>query len=597
MNEVEAVKIGDILDDRYELTEIVGRGGCGIVFRATDLNLDREIAVKVMCSDGACTPEMLDRFERESQILRRLHAPNTVFFYDTGRTPQGMPYIAMEFVTGKQLKTLLDETHAVSPETAVSILIQVFQSLGEAHEYGFVHRDLKPANIMLCDRLGFPGYFVKVLDFGVAKIMSEEDPGVTASKHDNMAGTPRYMAPEQFKNEALTPASDLYSMGCIAYEMLTGVAPFDGDTIHVTVAKHLFMTPQSLGESFDAYPNLEAAIFKLLEKQPENRFASAQDVIDVLEHWQDAELLPQLQDCRLHGDDNAAGALWSDADLPSAAEDGGAGGDDGAGASAVKEDGGAQDGDARHGKPYPGYAAFCEDATPQKRSKKVFGFVVAFIVIAVITIGGTLFAGFFMSHRDAAGQSDAPDGASGVQSASERDSDLSKRKLSRNLMNYYVDVMTDELSQSTLIGLGFGALSKREISGLSSEFGAAAAAETDAAAGNDAEGAAAPGKDAKNDAKSKRKKKRGKKKAEEVKPSLPPGEIEIFSFAVHYSPPKARVGFLNALGQCKDGKCQARSTSTKQPPRVVVSARGFETQSLIVDKPTTDVRIVLVPED
>ena len=596
MNEVEAVKIGDILDDRYELTEIVGRGGCGIVFRATDLNLDREIAVKVLCSDGACTPEMLDRFERESQILRRLHAPNTVFFYDTGRTPQGMPYIAMEFVKGKQLKTLLDETRSVSPETAVSILMQVFQSLSEAHEYGFVHRDLKPANIMLCDRIGFPGYFVKVLDFGVAKIMSEEDPGEPAAKHDNLAGTPRYMAPEQFKNEALTPAADLYSMGCIAYEMLTGIAPFDGDTIHVTVAKHLFMTPQSLGESFDAYPNLEAVIFKLLEKQPENRFASAQEAIDVLEHWQDADLLPQLQDCRLHGDDNAAGALWSDADLPAAAEDGGSGSDDidaGGGASAETEKAGAENDDALRGKPHPGHAALCGDVPPQKHSKKVFGFVVAFIAVAVITLVGTLFAGFFMSQQDADGESGASDDASGAQGAPDRGADLSKRKLSRNLMNYYVDVMTDELSQSTLIGLGFGALSKREISGLSQEFGAVDGNDA-AAAGN---GAASPGKDAQNDAKSKRKKKRGKKKAEEAKPSLPPGEIEIFSFIVHYSPPKARVGFLNAMGQCKDGKCQVRSTSTKQRPRVVVSAPGFETQSLVVGAPTTDVRIVLVPED
>lgn len=206
MSVVETVKTGDILDDRYELTEIVGRGGCGTVFRATDLNLDREVAIKVLSAEGECTQDMITRFERESQILRHLHAPNTVFFYDIGQTPQGLPYIAMEFVSGKQLKDLLDETHALTPEVTVQILIQVFQSLVEAHSYGFVHRDLKPANIMLCDRIGFPGYFVKVLDFGVAKIISEDDEesgaSSEASKSDNMAGTPRYMAPEQFKTKS-----------------------------------------------------------------------------------------------------------------------------------------------------------------------------------------------------------------------------------------------------------------------------------------------------------------------------------------------------------------------------------------------------------
>ena len=307
----DEVNVGDVLDERYELVELIGRGGCGLVFLANDRNLGRSVAIKVLSGEGLREKGTLEKFEQEGQILRRLHAPNTVFFYDYGETPKHLPYIVMEFVRGTPLKTVLKNEGRLTIKRTVSILSQVFASLAEAHSYGFVHRDLKPGNIMLCNRLGFDEDYVKVLDFGIAKVMKKgENIDVNKDHIEDMAGTPKYMPPEQFKNEPLTPAADLYSIGCIAYEMISGYSPFEGDTLHVTVAKHLFMIPPSLNAEVDPYPNVAATVFKLLEKDPANRFASAQQVIDVLEHWKEPKLIPELQGCRVHGDDSQSNTFY-----------------------------------------------------------------------------------------------------------------------------------------------------------------------------------------------------------------------------------------------------------------------------------------------
>lgn len=584
MRVVEMVKTGDILDERYELTEIVGRGGCGVVYRATDLNLDREVAIKVLSAEGECTQDMIARFERESQILRHLHAPNTVFFYDIGRTPQGLPYIAMEFVSGKQLKDVLDETRTLSPEATVQILIQVFQSLAEAHSYGFVHRDLKPANIMLCERIGFPGDFVKVLDFGVAKIISEDDDHEAGDGHknDNMAGTPRYMAPEQFKNEIITPAADLYSMGCIAYEMLTGIAPFDGDTIHVTVAKHLFMTPASLGEQFDRYPNLEATIFKLLEKQPQDRFGSAQDVLDALEHWQDEALCPALQNCRTHGDDDAENAFNIDNDDSNA----------GVIPKAYAE--------AMHNARLKGIFAMPHDQVPEVsplaiaaaehlesqyaltaavRKKEYFriSIIMAFVAIVVfVGLGATLFL-----ENDDYSVDPALDASNAAVSEA-----LNPKKDRQNII-FFADIAADDLIQSTLIAVGFGVLSKCEIDDLPTNLFEQFADDID----EDAPHKHAPAK------RPKKTKMRNQAPRQKSPPSTPPtDERGLFSFKLQYRPSTARVGFLYARGQCQKGSCEVRTTSTKHAPRIVVSAPGFETKSIVVEQKIDRLSIVLSPE-
>ena len=301
--------IHTVLDERYQLLELAGRGGSGVVYKAMDLNLQREVAVKILSADGLNQSSQYESFQRESQILRQLRAINTVFFYDCGMTPNGLPYMVMEFVVGKPLKALLEEEGYLDPERVVNILVQVFSSLQEAHDLGFVHRDLKPANIMLLSRVGQSSDFVKVLDFGVAKVLSEKN---DESKNE-LFGTPKYMPPEQFRNEPVTPQSDLYSMGCVAYEMLAGFAPFDGDTLHVMITKHLFMTPPKFNASIACYPNLVGTIFKLLQKDPAYRFSSAQAVNDALAHWREPELLPQLADS-IFAANNAEGEMSFDSD-------------------------------------------------------------------------------------------------------------------------------------------------------------------------------------------------------------------------------------------------------------------------------------------
>ncbi len=279
MSVVETVKTGDILDDRYELTEIVGRGGCGTVFRATDLNLDREVAIKVLSAEGECTQDMITRFERESQILRHLHAPNTVFFYDIGQTPQGLPYIAMEFVSGKQLKDLLDETHALTPEVTVQILIQVFQSLVEAHSYGFVHRDLKPENVFIIKEDDGTEH-VKVLDFGFARLQG-------AAKKLTMAGvafgTPHYMSPEQAMGlTEITAACDVYALGIMLFQAVSGHVPYDSannSPMEVMHAQVNSPTPQCVPrQEYNVPKRLISCIYKCMKKEPKDRYADGNEL-------------------------------------------------------------------------------------------------------------------------------------------------------------------------------------------------------------------------------------------------------------------------------------------------------------------------------
>lgn len=576
----DAVKVGDVLHERYELTEIVGRGGCGIVFRALDLNLQRDVAVKVLSGEGECTPEAFERFEREGQILRRLRAPNTVFFYDSGQTPQHMPFIVMEFVTGEQLKSVIERAGKLEPGRVVSILTQVFEALSEAHEYGFIHRDLKPGNIMLCSRPGYPGDFVKVLDFGIAKIKSDDE---RKDLRGEMVGTPKYMAPEQFKNEPVTAAADLYSMGCIAYEMLTGVAPFDGDTLHVTVAKHLFMVPPSLDGALDVFPNLEAIVFKLLEKQPSARFASAQDVINALEHWADAALIPELAGARTTGDDSVDGAFATPAQrcAPSAFP------------SAYV--------DAYHDAALKSMYALpaapsCNDlkgtgalghAVPGGASAEVLHgragdfrrFIVWGVLVGVILCFGVAGVVAYLSR----GQGD------GDVHGGEHFHEAKPREADGNMASYYVDSILDDMTGGGLSGVVYGLQDGGGMSGADGDLEDADIREE-----------LQPSEDIKPDGGSSvqnrgrrsraHRKNSGKSKTASGNPD------GIYEFKVAYRPKTAHVDFENASGRCRNGECRLKTQPGGQPARIVVSAPGYRMRSVVLKKRTSNVRIELVAQ-
>ena len=591
----DEVKVGDVLDERYELTEIVGRGGCGIVFRATDLNLARDVAVKVLALEGEVSHDAFAKFEQESQIMRRLHAQNTVYFYDCGETPRGFPYIVMEFVTGKSLKDLLAEDGCLTPMRTVTILSQVLSSLAEAHEYGVVHRDLKPGNIMLCPRPGFPDDFVKVLDFGIAKIVSDEE---NHNAQDIPAGTPKYMPPEQFKCQQMTPRADLYSVGCIAYEMLTGVAPFDGKSMHEMVAKHLFMTPRSLPADLDVYPNLLATIFKLLEKAPEDRFESASKVIEVFEHWNDPVLLPELAGCRTKGDDSQDGA-FEQAPVPKLSrmaeeavekQNGGNGANPGASVPAQtaipKDSLSMNELEAIANAQFAGMAptdmkirvsgklekdmnvhvALGEEVKerprPLKSNNRKMIVILAGVIVALIILIMVI-----------------------VASSSKEEQVVEKAEPAPTPVVEPLDLLLVDRTAHSCIGafedgVAFGLQASVVLMNLDDPF--YEYEEEDAA--EDAEAEQAEDTEAVAEDMSQ------KKEAPRPKKTVPTN----YEFKVYYTPVTARVSLLNAKGDCKNGQCKVKTISPNRFVRIVVSAPGYTTQTKVLKEKSSDIRINLV---
>src|SRR5437868_7934830 len=224
--------IGQVFDGKYRLDERLGGGGMGTVYRATHLLIDRSVAIKVLSQRFVGDETAQQRFRREARAAGHMQHPNAVTVTDFGATEDGYLYIVMELLEGRTLRDLLAHEAPLDPARAVSFMLQTCAAVGAAHEAGLIHRDLKPANIFIVQRSNIP-VMVKVLDFGVAKFAVEEqdEDYNTLTQVGAIIGTPRYMSPEQCAGTAsLTPAADVYSLGIILYEMLTGAAPFNGDT-------------------------------------------------------------------------------------------------------------------------------------------------------------------------------------------------------------------------------------------------------------------------------------------------------------------------------------------------------------------------------
>ena len=230
---------GDLIGGRFRILEHLGTGGFGTVYKALQENVGREVALKFLTPGVAEDPINVERFRREAYHVSQLRHPHTITLYDYGQTEGGLVYMVMEFLDGEALSDLIQTDGAFEPSRAAHIFIQVLKSLSEAHRSGLVHRDLKPENIFLCEMFGEHDY-VKVLDFGVAKMTlmdAEDDDGEeTLTKAGRIFGTPMYMAPEQACAEPITPATDVYALGLLLYEIWTGKAPVTGrnrmDVIH-----------------------------------------------------------------------------------------------------------------------------------------------------------------------------------------------------------------------------------------------------------------------------------------------------------------------------------------------------------------------------
>jgi serine/threonine protein kinase len=267
---IEFLKKGTIIAERYEIIEELGRGGMGRVYKVYDTEIKEDVALKLLKSEIASDEKTIERFRNELKIARRVTHKHVCRMYDIGKEEERY-FITMEYVEGEDLKSHIQRKERLSADDAISIAIQVCEGLGEAHRLGVVHRDLKPQNIMI-DKEGQ----AKVMDFGIAR--SVEAPGVTAT--GMIIGTPSYISPEQAEGEEADHRSDIYALGVILYEMMTGEVPFKGETALGVALKHksqLPLDPRKLNP--EVSDDLARLILICMEKDRERRYQSAESLL------------------------------------------------------------------------------------------------------------------------------------------------------------------------------------------------------------------------------------------------------------------------------------------------------------------------------
>jgi serine/threonine-protein kinase len=268
--------VGSVVAERYHILKKLGEGGMGAVYLGEHVKMGRKSAIKVMTSSMAHDPEAIARFNREASNASRINHPNVCAIYDFGETPDGVIYLAMEFIEGGSLGDVLDREGTLPPQRAAAILRQTADALQAAHDLGIVHRDLKPDNIMLAR--GRDGAdMVKVVDFGIAKAMTGEE-GQQVTKTGLVVGTPEYMSPEQLSGDKLDGRSDIYSLALVFYRMVTGTFPFQAETAQEMMIKRLTDDPLPLATTrpdLMAPPALEIAIRRALGRMPSERYVSA----------------------------------------------------------------------------------------------------------------------------------------------------------------------------------------------------------------------------------------------------------------------------------------------------------------------------------
>jgi beta-lactam-binding protein with PASTA domain/predicted Ser/Thr protein kinase len=262
------------LSDRYELGEILGFGGMSEVHLARDVRLHRDVAVKVLRADLARDPSFYLRFRREAQNAAALNHPTIVAVYDTGEaeTPNGpLPYIVMEYVEGVTLRDIVHSDGPMESQRAIEVIADACQALNFSHQHGIIHRDVKPANIMI-SKTGA----VKVMDFGIARALSDAN---SVTQTSAVIGTAQYLSPEQARGEKVDARSDVYSLGCVLYEILTGEPPFVGDTPVAVAYQHVREDPIPPSERHAGIsPELDAVVLKSLAKNPDNRYQTAAEM-------------------------------------------------------------------------------------------------------------------------------------------------------------------------------------------------------------------------------------------------------------------------------------------------------------------------------
>jgi eukaryotic-like serine/threonine-protein kinase len=293
-------RIGEVVDGRYRILAHLATGGMASVYRAEHVNNGALAAVKVLHRVLTESEEIAARFRREALAARSIRHPNVVSVWDIGKLADGCIYMVQEYIPGEDLCMLLHREKPLAQARAIKIALQVAHALVSAHAAGVVHRDLKPDNIMLVERAGHPD-FVKVVDFGIAKMPVRSGPALTAL--GSVFGTPEYMAPEQARGTAVDHRTDLYTLGTVLYEMLAGRPPFADEQFSEVLIGQISKPPPPLAPAIDS--EIAALVMQLLEKDPADRVQTAADLVERL-----AAIL-----ARLAPDDPVLAAMASGQDL------------------------------------------------------------------------------------------------------------------------------------------------------------------------------------------------------------------------------------------------------------------------------------------
>ncbi|MDB4944367.1 MAG: serine/threonine protein kinase [Labilithrix sp.] len=298
-------RIGTVISDRYRILELLGEGGMGAVYLAEHVHMKKRVALKLLHPEMSDNAEVQSRFEREAMAASHVEHPNVAAATDFGRTADGAYFLVLEYVEGTSLRDVLAKG-PISVARALRIGKQIAYALERAHDAGIVHRDLKPENVMLVSRAEEPD-FVKVLDFGIAKVMEigaaashmaeRQQSSQPLTRLGTILGTPEYMAPEQALGEAVAPAADLYAVGVMLYEMMTGLHPFDPPDRTAMLSFHI-VAPVPRME--DRAPEIvvpeavEAIVRRLLEKESKKRYASARELADAIEQAERTEAMDDV---------------------------------------------------------------------------------------------------------------------------------------------------------------------------------------------------------------------------------------------------------------------------------------------------------------
>ncbi len=265
--------IGRVLDGRYEMLERIGEGGMGVVYKARQVSIDRIVAIKMLAPHMAKDPNWVKRFNNEAMACSRLQHPNTIRMFDFGQTSEGRLFMTMEFLDGQSLRQAIATGSPMAPVRVLKILIQCCASLAEAHNLGIIHRDIKPDNVFLLNLAGSPD-FVKLLDFSVAKLLQNDAMRTQAGV---VFGTPQYMSPEQGRGMPLDARSDLYALGILAYEMLTGRVPFSDENPMNVLQMHMRQPVPALPS--EVPPPVRTMVMRTLEKDASRRYQSATEMM------------------------------------------------------------------------------------------------------------------------------------------------------------------------------------------------------------------------------------------------------------------------------------------------------------------------------